>query len=97
MIARRLMPEARQKVLEPADVPVFHRPAVLTMTRRRRIFLAFLAIMISMLLIVVGGVATLTQSEWGTKQVVRYAVGRVNKGIQGTLYIGRISGSIFTA
>lgn len=66
------------------------------MTRRRRIFLAFIAIMISMILIVVAGVATLTQSEWGTRQVVRYAVGRVNNAIQGTLYIGRISGSIFT-
>ena len=66
------------------------------MTRRRRIFLAFAAIMISVILIVVAVVATLTQSEWGTTQVVRYAVGRVNNAIQGTLYIGRISGSIFT-
>ena len=66
------------------------------MSRRRRIFLAFVAIMISMILIVVGVVATLTQSEWGTAKLVRYAVGQVNKGIQGTLYIGRISGSIFT-
>ncbi len=66
------------------------------MTRRRRIFFAFLAIMISVLLIVVAGVATLTQSEWGTRQVVQYAVNRVNGAIQGTLYIGRISGSIFT-
>ena len=85
-----------QELLEPADVPVLHRPTVLTMTRRRRIFLAFLAIMISVLLIVVAGVATLTQSEWGTTKLVRYAVGRVNNSIQGTLFIGRISGSIFT-
>src|SRR5688572_25524797 len=66
------------------------------MTRRRRIFLAFAAIMISVLLIVVAGVATLTQSEWGTRQVVRIALDRVNNAIQGTMYIGRISGSIFT-
>jgi translocation and assembly module TamB len=66
------------------------------MSRRRRIFLAFVAITISMILIVVAGVATLTQSEWGTTKVVTYAVAQVNKGIQGTMYIGRISGSIFT-
>jgi len=66
------------------------------MTRRRRIFLAFAAIMVGMMVIIVASVATLTQSEWGTTKVVRWAVGQVNKGIQGTLYIGRISGSIFT-
>ncbi len=66
------------------------------MSRRRRIFLAFVAIMVVMLLIVVGGVATLTRSEWGTAKLVNYAVDRVNKSIKGRLYIGRISGSIFT-
>ena len=66
------------------------------MSRRRRIFLAFATIMISMMLIVVGGVATLTRSEWGTAKLVNFVVDRVNSGIQGTLYIGRISGSIFT-
>ena len=66
------------------------------MTRRRRIFLAFAAIMISVMLIVVAGVATLTRSQWGTAKLVNFAVDRVNRGIQGTLYIGRISGSIFT-
>ena len=66
------------------------------MSRRRRIFFAFVAIMISLILIVVGGVATLTQSEWGTTKLVQYFVTRINNSIQGTLYIGRISGSIFT-
>ena len=66
------------------------------MSRRRRIFLAFTAIMISVILIVVAGVATLTQSEWGTAKLVNFAVDRVNRGIQGRMYIGRISGSIFT-
>src|SRR5688500_10689108 len=66
------------------------------MTRRRRIFLAFAAIMISVMLIVVAGVATLTRSEWGTAKLVNFAVDRVNRGIQGRMYIGRISGSIFT-
>ena len=51
------------------------------MTRRRRIFLAFAAIMISMILIVVAVVATLTQSEWGTAKLVNFAVDRVNRGI----------------
>jgi translocation and assembly module TamB len=66
------------------------------MSRRRRIFLAFVAIMLSMILIIVAGVATITQSEWGTTKLVQFAVDRINRGIQGTMYIGRISGSIFT-
>lgn len=66
------------------------------MTRRRRIFIAFGVIMVTMLLIVVGGVATLTQSEWGTAKLVQFGVGAFNRGVQGTLYVGRVSGSIFT-
>lgn len=66
------------------------------MSRRRRIFIAFLAIVIGMITIVAGGVILLTRSEWGKAKAVAYAVGLANKGIHGTLYIGRISGSIFT-
>jgi translocation and assembly module TamB len=66
------------------------------MTRRRRIFLAFAIIMVSMMLIIVGGVATLTRSEWGTAKLVQFGVGAFNRAVQGTLYIGRVSGSIFT-
>ncbi|HEX6316244.1 MAG TPA: hypothetical protein VFZ73_15350, partial [Gemmatimonadaceae bacterium] len=66
------------------------------MSRRRRILYAFLAIMISVMLTVVVGVATLTRTEWGTAKLVNFALARVNNAIQGTLYIGRISGSIFT-
>lgn len=66
------------------------------MTRRRRIFLAFGIIMATMILLLVGGVATLTRSEWGTAKLVAYAVGMFNRGVQGTLYVGRVSGSIFT-
>ena len=66
------------------------------MTRRRRIFLAFGIIVVSVLLIVVGGVATLTQSEWGTAKLVQFGVGLFNRSVQGTLYVGRVSGSIFT-
>src|SRR5688572_17100115 len=66
------------------------------MTRRRRIFIAFVAIMIGMLVVGVGAIATLTQSEWGTAKLVEFVLGRVNKGIQGTIYVGRVSGSIFT-
>jgi len=66
------------------------------MTRRRRIFIAFVAIMVGMIVIGVGAIATLTQSEWGTAKLVEYFLGRVNKGIQGTMYVGRVSGSIFT-
>lgn len=66
------------------------------MSRRRRIFLAFVAIMIAMIVLVAGGIAVITQSEWGTARLVSIAVNTVNRGIQGTLYIGRVSGSIFT-
>src|SRR5688500_9850884 len=66
------------------------------MTRRRRIFLAFVVIMVSVMLILVAGVVTLARSEWGTAKVVNFAVDRVNRSSQGRMYIGRISGSIFT-
>src|SRR5688500_4016400 len=52
--------------------------------------------MISAMLIVVAVVPPLTRSEWGAAKLVNFAVDRLNRGIQGTLYIGRISGSIFT-
>lgn len=66
------------------------------MSRRRRIFYAFVAIMVTMILVVGVGVATLTQTEWGTTKLVNFAVDRVQRGIDGKLFIGRISGSIFT-
>ena len=66
------------------------------MTRRRRIFLAFVAIVVAMVAILGGGIYTLTQSEWGKRKGVEYLLGIVNKSIQGKLYIGRVSGSIFT-
>ena len=66
------------------------------MSRRRRIFLAFVAIVVFVLTAAVAGVITLTQSEWGKRKGVAYALGLVNKAIQGRLYIGRVTGSIFT-
>jgi translocation and assembly module TamB len=66
------------------------------MTRRRRIFLAFIAIMVGMVLLLGGGIYTLTRSEWGKRKGVEYVIELVNKSIQGKLYIGRVSGSIFT-
>ena len=66
------------------------------MSRRRRIFYAFVAIVIGVIVVLVGGIMTLTRSEWGKAKAVAYAVGLANKGIHGTLYIGRVSGSIFT-
>src|SRR5687768_16542170 len=64
------------------------------MSRRRRIFIAFAAIMVRMMVIVVGVVATLTRSEWGTAKLVNYAIERVKKDSDGELYMGRISGRI---
>lgn len=66
------------------------------MTRRRRIFIAFAAIMVFMIVLIAGGILMLTRSEWGKAKGVEYALGIVNRAIQGTLYVGRVSGSIFT-
>jgi translocation and assembly module TamB len=66
------------------------------MTRRRRIFIAFVAIMVFMIVGIAGGILMLTRSEWGKAKGVAYALGIVNRAIQGTLYVGRVSGSIFT-
>ena len=66
------------------------------MSRRRRVFLAFAIIVVSVLGVGVIGVATLTRTDWGRDKLVEFVVGRVNNGIQGTMHIGRIDGSIFT-
>ncbi len=66
------------------------------MSRRRRVFLAFAIIVVSVIGISVIGVATLTRTDWGRGKLVEVVLGQVNKGIQGTMYIGRIDGSIFT-
>ena len=66
------------------------------MSRRRRIFIAFAAIVVFVLTAAVAGVLTLTRSEWGKAKAVAYFVGLVNNGIKGKLYVGRVSGSIFS-
>jgi translocation and assembly module TamB len=66
------------------------------MSRRRRVFVAFAAIVGFMIVLLAGGIYLLTRSEWGKAKGVEFALGIVNRAIQGTLYVGRVSGSIFT-
>ena len=66
------------------------------MSLRRRVFLAFATIVVGMLGVLVVGVGVLTRTGWGRARLLDYVVDQVNNGIQGTLYIGHISGSVFT-
>lgn len=66
------------------------------MSRRRRIFLAFAFIVVGMLGVLVIGVSTLTRSDWGRAKMLGFALTLANRGIQGRLYVGTVSGSIFS-
>jgi translocation and assembly module TamB len=66
------------------------------MTRRRRVFVAFCLTVAGLLAVFAGSVAILTRTDWGRAKALAFAVETVNRGIQGRLYIGTISGSIFT-
>lgn len=67
------------------------------MSLRRRVFLAFAAIVAGTLGVLVIGVATLTRTEWGRGRLAGFVLGQANNAIRGgTLHVGRIDGSIFT-
>ncbi|MES2524209.1 MAG: translocation/assembly module TamB domain-containing protein [Gemmatimonadota bacterium] len=64
--------------------------------RRRTIVLASAAVLLGMLVLVVGGIATLTQTDRGRALIVRAVVPVLRASIPGKLYVGRVSGSLFT-
>ncbi|HYW31966.1 MAG TPA: translocation/assembly module TamB domain-containing protein [Gemmatimonas sp.] len=64
--------------------------------RRRTIVLASAAVLLGLLVLAVGAVATLTQTDRGRALVVQALLPVLRNAIPGRLYIGRVSGSLFT-
>ena len=64
---------------------------------RRRVIVALSALILFALGLIVAGVGvSITQTAWGKEQIRRIVVARLRSAIHGRLYIGRISGNLFT-
>lgn len=66
------------------------------MPRRRTVVLASAATLLALGGLLAGGIAAITQTPWGREQIRVRVLGLINSRIQGTMYIGRIEGSLFT-
>ncbi len=66
------------------------------MSRRRIVLFVSLGLVVSLVLLAVGGVMVLTQTGWGQDQVRRLVQDRVTAAVHGRVYLGRISGSYLT-
>jgi translocation and assembly module TamB len=64
-------------------------------TRRRTIVLATAAVLLGVLVLIVGTVASLTQTDRGRALIMRVAVPAISAVMPGQLYVGRVSGSLF--
>ena len=64
--------------------------------RRRTVVLATAAVLLSGLALLVGGVAVLTQTDGGRAAILRVAMPVISAAIPGTLYVGKVSGTLFT-
>ncbi|HEX6534423.1 MAG TPA: translocation/assembly module TamB domain-containing protein [Gemmatimonadaceae bacterium] len=69
------------------------------MSRRRLVVLASASVMLLLGLIVVAVVLAVTQTAFGRERVRRYLTAQIAAGLgkRGSMYIGRISGSLFTS
>jgi translocation and assembly module TamB len=65
-------------------------------TRRRTIVLATAAVLLGFLVLVVGTIASLTQTDRGRALIMRVAVPALSAIVPGKLYVGRVSGTLFT-
>ena len=65
-------------------------------TRRRTIVLATAAVLLGFLVLFVGTIATLTQTDRGRAFIMRLAVPAIAATVPGKLYVGRVSGTLFT-
>ena len=82
------------------------RPATLSATlsatrgprriRRRTVVLATAAVLLSVVALAVGGVAALTQTDRGRAAIMRAVVPVISNAIPGKLYVGKVSGTLFT-
>ena len=81
------------------DAPL---PATLSATRgprrirRRTVVLATAAVLLSVVALAVGGVAALTQTDRGRAAIMRAVVPVISNAIPGKLYVGKVSGTLFT-
>jgi translocation and assembly module TamB len=64
--------------------------------RRRTIVLGTAAVLLSLLVLVVGGVVALTMTERGMGLMVRAVLPAVRQLVPGTLYVGAVRGNLFT-
>ncbi|WP_411278490.1 translocation/assembly module TamB domain-containing protein [Gemmatimonas sp.] len=64
--------------------------------RRRTVVLATAAVLLSLVALIVGGVAVLTQTDRGRAAIMRVVVPAISATIPGTLYVGKVSGTLFT-
>ncbi len=64
---------------------------------RRKLIVAWSAIaLLGVMLVVAAGVFSLTQTNYGQDQVRKYVQSWINGRVQGTFYVGRITGGLFT-
>ncbi len=63
---------------------------------RRRIFIAFAALVVGVLGALVATVLVATRTEWGLRKVVAFTEGLVNRNIKGHLHLGKLGGTLFT-
>ena len=64
--------------------------------RRRTVVLATAAVLLSIVALIVGGVAALTQTDRGRAAIMRVVVPAISAAIPGKIYVGKVSGTLFT-
>jgi translocation and assembly module TamB len=64
--------------------------------RRRDVVLVAALLLLGVLLLVAGSLVALTQSDRGQQFLARVAVQQLQRGMQGKLQLGRVSGTLFT-
>ena len=69
------------------------------MTRRRFVALVSASVILAAVLAVVGTVLTVTQTDFGRERIRRLVAARLSAGLRGKahIYVGRLSGPLFTA
>src|SRR5687767_9551991 len=64
---------------------------------RRKLIVAWSALaLLTVLLVIGGGVLSLTQTNFGQDQVRKYVQSWINGKVRGTFYVGRITGGLFS-
>ena len=64
---------------------------------RRKLIVAWSAIaLMAVLIVIAGGIFSVTQTDFGQDQVRKYVQSWINGKVRGTFYVGRISGGLFT-